>query len=152
MTLTTPKPLDPNPWSPITDVRKPDLEVTQESAWRKKDTSYRIPARSETEKEMEERKNYDTSVLMFFSLSEDRNIPPAITLSKKEREAFIISRNCHLLEGPILLHMYSILHSTHPPSDSEVEEVFKAWNWPRKQDRSLLSAVRILKINKKGKI
>lgn len=66
MTLTTPKPLDPNPWSPITDVRKPDLEVMQESAWRKKDTSYRSPARSETEKEMEERKNYDTPVLMFF--------------------------------------------------------------------------------------
>lgn len=55
-------------------------------------------------------------------------------------------------EGPVLLHMYSILHSTHPPSDLKGEGVSKGWNWPRKQDWSLLSDVRLLKINKEGKI
>lgn len=90
-----------------------------------KDTSYGSSAHSETEK----RNSKDRTVLVFFlfffpPLPEDRNISPAATQVKNEREAFTISRNSltafyTTYKDPFLLHMYSILHSTHPPSDLE---------------------------------
>lgn len=144
----TPKPPDPNPWSPIADVCRPDPEVTQESAWSNV-TSYR--SLLETEKLKEEEKLRHIRPYVFF-LYEDGNISPAATLSKMSMKHLSLAGTHWLYftppKGPILLHMYSILHSIHPPSDLRVVGIFKGWNWPWKQDWSLLSDARILKINK----
>lgn len=91
----------------------------------------------------------------FFPPSEDMNISPASSLAKMMVKRLSLAGTHRLYftppKGPILLQVYSIsLHSTHPPSELKVEGVLKGWDWSGKQGWSLSSAVRKLKINKKG--
>ena len=62
----------------------------------------------------------------FFCPSGGQEYP---TCSQSPDKAFILSRNSQTKwftppKGPILLQVYSVLHSAHPPSDRKVEGVF----------------------------
>ena len=145
MTLLTPKPPDLNPWSPITDVCRPDRGVMQSSVWRK-DLSYRSPAHSDImERKGRTRKNsrYVHHYGFLFLRTGISHLQP-LTAS----EAFIISRNSvTVFYTTLRTHFASNVQ--HPPLYPPIL-FFKGMKL--KEEWSFLSAVRVLKINKERKL